>query len=101
MTTTDLAGEHAYRERFARQHKEVADILFDHWDPIGINQDPTAPRDEYKTIALGAMAIADQQAPEMLTKWLGDISELRIGVEANPERSQDAADRIIKVLLPE
>lgn len=34
---------------FKPLQEAVSDILFQDWDPIGVNDDPSAPRDEYKS----------------------------------------------------
>lgn len=76
----------------------VNDVLYEHWDPIGIRA--AAPRDEYESYVpeLIELVRAGESAETIATR-LGYISDQAIGLSVGPEAHRlDVARRIIALV---
>jgi hypothetical protein len=77
-------------------YKSIDEILWNDWDPIGVND--SAPRDEYQsyTTAIFRLLIigADKEA---IAKRLYEIETVKIGVVGSIEHYRQVADKIISL----
>lgn len=69
--------------------------LFEHWDPIGVNNTP-AVRNEYKNYAPTALILAAQGDAEKLASFLTHIRTERIGCLPDQEADQRAAKLLLE-----
>lgn len=80
--------------------KQVDEILFNHWDPIGVNW--AAPRDEYSGYAPAvAMLIVNGAATEAIATHLDRIAVERMGLKPKPEKARRAASLLLALRKPE
>mgnify|MGYP000482277283 CR=1 FL=1 len=71
-------------------------ILWNEWNPIGIND--IAPRDEYKSYTPAIFNLKNNGADkELITKTLFKIETETMGLLGNLEHCEKIADRIIKL----
>jgi hypothetical protein len=60
-------------------------VLFDHWDPIGVNDDPEWPRDEYEGYADGILGLVLRHASDdVVAEHLGRIEDQWMGLTPSP-----------------
>ncbi len=77
---------------------EIDRILFDVWDPIGVNDDPAWPRDEYSNYVFGVYKLlVDGVSDAAIASHLDDIAEDRIGLNRGDTRSTVVALRSISL----
>lgn len=79
--------------------KEVRDILFRDWDPIGVNDQPLC-QNEYDSYAPGICRLLRAGADEdKLANQLGRLQKISMGLSAtNPERDRKVASRLLSLL---
>ena len=82
------------RARQARQiHSAINDILFEYWDPIGMNE--ALPRDEYEAyVADVYRALVNGKSEAGLVQLLTTMENERIGLRASLEQKTEAARRL-------
>jgi hypothetical protein len=62
-------------------------ILFDRWDPIGVSNDPSWPRDEYDGYAAGVLSLVLRYASDdVVAEHLGRIEDAWMGLTPSPLR---------------
>ena len=78
----------------ARQiQKEINDILFEFWDPIGFNA--ALPRDEYNAyVGKVYRALIDGKGELGIVRLLTDIENSYIGCRASYRAKQETAKRL-------
>lgn len=80
-------------------YTEIDEILWNDWDPIGIND--IAPRDEYQSYTPTIFKLKINGADkETIAKTLHEIENTTIGVVGNIEHCWQIADKIIKLKWP-
>ena len=59
----------------------IREVLVQHWDPIGVMDDPSWPRDEYDAYT-GPIASALERgdSADLIAEYLGKIEEERMGL---------------------
>jgi hypothetical protein len=79
-------------------YKQVCDLLFDEWDPIGVNE--FAPRDEYDSYAAGLIRLVHGGGDEgEVVAMLGYIARESIGLShVDAERDRVVARRLIALV---
>lgn len=82
--------------------KRIAKILFDHWDPIGINDAPTAPKDEYASYAWQIINLASygDTSAEYIAGGLCALAKVNMCIEQSEEENMEVA-RLIKAEVEE
>ena len=95
-------GVDKYRSR--RNRARVRQVLWQDWDPIGVNGVSTA-QDEYDAYADWAYAmLMDERRPaEAIAAFLDDIASRHMGLGDRPEirsRSRQVADMLVR-MIPE
>lgn len=77
---------------------KINTILFEHWDPIGINHDPKAPRDEYARYApeIAELVVNKADAWEIATA-LREIQWKKMSLDRAIEDNMPAA-RLLREL---
>ena len=87
------------RQQYGRVLLQVDRILWEDWDPIGVNDEPAA-FDEYTTYAPGVIRLLMQGADvRRISEYLADIERERMGLVCPPERRLTAARKLERVLL--
>lgn len=78
----------------ARQiQKEISEILFEFWDPIGLND--ALPRGEYDAyVGRVYRALSDGKGELGVVRLLTDIENTYIGCRASYAQKQEAAKRL-------
>lgn len=77
-------------------HKKVDDILWNDWDPIGIND--VAPRDEYSGYVAGILKLKKEGADRIkIGKRLLELETNSIGMSSNLNECLIVADKILAV----
>ena len=76
--------------------RRVCDVLFDEWDPIGVNA--FAPSDEYNSYALELVGLIRGGLDErQVAAYLGDIARVRMGLShVDAARDQSVARHLIE-----
>lgn len=83
-------------EEPANLHEAVDFILWNDWDPIGIND--IAPRDEYQSYTPTIFKLKTSGADrETIAKTLYEIETVTIGVVGDIEHCRQVADKIINL----
>ena len=73
----------------------IDDILWNDWDPIGIND--VAPRDEYRSYVPAIQKlVSEKRNSETIAQELDRIASKTIGVGSNLSRSRAVAKKIIE-----
>ena len=86
---TDLA-----RAREILLYRQIDDILWYDWDPIGIND--MAPRDEYESYTPQIFSLVKSNTDKMvIAKTLSKIETDNIGLAGNIEKCLKIADKIV------
>jgi hypothetical protein len=63
----------------------VSRLLFERWDPIGINGDPQWPRDEYEGYAAGVLGLVlRHESDEAVAEHLARIEDGWMGMAPTP-----------------
>lgn len=77
-------------------YKAIDEILWNDWDPIGVND--IAPRDEYQsyTPTIFSLKINGTDA-EAIAKKLHEIETVTIGVSGSIDHFRQIADKIINL----
>jgi hypothetical protein len=81
--------------------KEVQRMFFEHWDPIGINDSPHAPKDEYDAYAgviAGVMARANDVDESAILKHLRSFMYDDMGLSPHPEL-ENKTEQFVKKLV--
>lgn len=75
----------------------ITKILFDHWDPIGINDLATAPKDEYRFYAphLASLTDSEESSDEDIAGYLSMVARTRMDIEQAIEDNMGVA-RLIR-----
>jgi len=74
---------------------QINKILLDHWDPIGISDEPLA-RDEYQPYVAMILALLKASASvDMIASKLLEIERTQMGLNGDVNRAQNVA-QIIK-----
>jgi len=77
-------------------YKEIDEILWNDWDPIGIKD--IAPRDEYQSYTPTIFKLKTNGSDkETIAKTLHEIETVTIGVIGNIEHCRQIADKIINL----
>jgi len=77
-------------------YKFIDEILWNDWDPIGIND--VAPRDEYQGYTPNIFSLKINGAnKETIARKLYEIETETIGVMGNIEHCQQVAEKIINL----
>ena len=87
------------KERSREVRVQIRAVFNEIWDPIGVMDDPTWPRDEYdayvgRMFELLTSSASDQQISEYL-----DGCVARIGMDASRHTHQDVIDALRKISL--
>ncbi|NHN25768.1 hypothetical protein FIA58_008785 [Flavobacterium jejuense] len=78
-------------------HKKIDDILWNDWDPIGING--SSPRDEYSVYVAGLFKLKKENADRMkIGKRLLELETNSMGMNGNLDNCLIVADKILNVL---
>lgn len=80
--------------------KKVSDILFDQWDPIGINDAPTAPRTEYAGYAPQLVQFVQKISddPWDVATELREIEFHKMSLDRTINENLDVARQLIQVI---
>ncbi len=74
----------------------VRKMLWEDWDPIGVNQFPEAS-DEYDSYAPGVVELVQHQASEQeILDWLWSLETGHIGLEGDRENTEQFAAKLRK-----
>ncbi len=77
-------------------YKDIDEILWKDWDPIGIND--IAPRDEYQSYTPEIFGLKIKGADkEAIAQKLNDIATNRMGLFANIDHCRQVAEKIINL----
>lgn len=80
-------------------YEHVDDVLFYEWDPIGISDDPSSPRNEYSSYLPTIYSKLSQTIdPKELSDYLIEIEKDRMGFEPTSESIQKSM-RIANALI--
>ncbi len=83
-------------EREQHIYEEIDNILWNDWDPIGVND--IAPRDEYQSYTPIIFSMKMNGASkEVIAKSLDGIATQRMGLSSNFQHCQQVAEKIIKL----
>lgn len=82
--------------------KQVDAILLEQWDPIGINDDPLSPKDEYTTYAgRFARMVLENASEAEITIALLKVETEQMGLSPVSEaHAQQVAKEILKLRSP-
>lgn len=93
-TTTD-----AMKAKLAGLEVAVKEILFQDWDPIGLNDHPGAPTDEYGAYAPEVIALAmEASGPVPIAYWLEEVAQERMALKTSWDQNVKAAKRIFQAV---
>jgi hypothetical protein len=82
--------------KWKKLYQKIDEILWNDWDPIGINAD--APRDEYQTYTPIIFSLKHKGATQIeIANKLYKIEKETIGVEGNLANCQNVAKKIIEL----
>jgi hypothetical protein len=86
----------------ANLYQKVCDLLFDEWDPIGVNA-LGGPRDEYDSYAAGLVrTILGGADLYRVTQYLGRAARVSMGLShVDARRDQQVARRLIALIRGE
>jgi hypothetical protein len=74
---------------------EIRKVLMQHWDPIGVRDEPFAA-DEYDSYIPKIISILRRGASaEELIDYLDEIETRRMGFDSQRERGRNAAERLL------
>ncbi len=77
-------------------YKAIDEILWNDWDPIGVND--SAPRDEYQSYTPTIFSLKINGADtETIAKKLYEIETVTIGVLGSIDHCRQIADKIINL----
>ncbi len=77
-------------------YKAIDEILWNDWDPIGVND--SAPRDEYQSYTPTIFSLKIYGADiETIAKKLHEIETVTIGVLGSIDHCRQIADKIINL----
>ncbi len=78
-------------------YKRIDEILWDHWDPIGVNTYPEA-RDEYYPYLPEVYLLAQKKASEReIAEYLSHVEKDIIGVSGNFENCLRIAGMVLNI----
>ena len=76
--------------------KEIDRILWEDWDPIGVNHD--APPDEYRSYVPHIYKLISENADvELIAKQLLDFAVMDMGLLPNLEHCKYVADLLVRL----
>jgi hypothetical protein len=78
---------------------EIVDlILWEHWDPIGVNDNPVA-RDEYSGYVPSAVRLLQDDAdPSRLSEHLHSLERADMGIETHLDHRKAVAKKLLDAL---
>jgi hypothetical protein len=77
-------------------YKRIDEILWNDWDPIGINDDEIA-RDEYQTYVPHILLLTMQDADKIkIAGYLHKVETINMGLSGNMQRCREVAQKIIE-----
>lgn len=80
-------------------YKEIDDIVWRLWDPIGVNDFEDA-RDEYDRYLPKLLELKiHRRSVEEISEYLLNIEVLQMGLPGNPERCRYVANKIVYIQL--
>ena len=90
------------RKQEAMLSVQAVQVILRRWDPIGVEPGEMPPTDEYDSYAPHIVSMVTQGCSlDQLSSYLKKLRTGVIGVEANPERDADIANKIIEALRSE
>lgn len=82
---------------FNKLKEQVNDILFNEWDPIGVNSNPEVD-DEYKSHAKKVSGmLRDSRDAFAITKYLGEIESGMLSLPENKIRLQKVVNLLLEL----
>jgi len=86
------------KEEVGTLEDRVSSILFNEWDPIEVNDDPSAPSDEYASYSAGAIALAATHPdhPMVLADSLYSIADMKMECPVSQAVCLSVAKKIVE-----
>lgn len=95
MSSQNQGAQKATKAVYERLAEKVNVILWEDWDPIGVN-DISEARDEYSSYVPLLVRLLQEGADAIsIAKHLETIEKLSMGVESWPDRRKCAAEKIV------
>lgn len=87
------------KEMAGKLKDEITEILFKEWDPIGFNNDPSFPKNQYESYAMPVAALAVRQCSEQeIADWLEVTAEHKMALETSPDKNASTAKQVIEAV---
>lgn len=84
-------------KRYKELHKKIDDILWNDWDPIGVN-DIEDVRDEYTSYVPYIVNLKMNNADiQKISKHLSQLETVSMGMVGNEERCKKIAQKIVEL----
>ncbi|MFZ1702937.1 MAG: hypothetical protein WAT79_01250 [Saprospiraceae bacterium] len=96
LDKNELKKKFRRKGKWKKLYQEIDEILWNDWDPIGIND--VAPRDEYQTYTPLIFSLKRKGAnEEEISNRLHELEKTTIGVSGNLENCKNVARKIIEL----
>lgn len=87
-------------KRIARIWKEIDEILWNDWDPIGVKVFEETARDEYQDYIYGIFRLLENGTTiKELAKHLADIETSKMGMNTHYEKLLPIAKKLMQINL--
>lgn len=86
-----------YLDRAKRYHNAIKQILFEDWDPIGVNAVPEA-QDEYDSYVRGIYHRLIHRVPKHeLFDYLWEVENNHMGLYGNRARTETVVEKLVRL----